>query len=176
MAAVLVLIGFLIALPLLPGAPTQSQQAAPPLPVVTATPSASPGNASTASTGGDLGAAIAFRTSLGRGTATVHSAVWTDTGEMTPAPGRRYLVLDVTVDSQAGTVPVDALMFVAVTREGQDLPGFGPSLSTPLGGRVLGAGERVRGQVGYSLVPGEVSVSILDPTLESVAEIRIPAP
>ena len=176
LAAALVLIGFLSAPPLLPGAPVQPQQAATPLPVVTATPSAIPGNASTASTGGDLGAAIAFRTSSVSGTVTVHSAVWTDAGEMVPEPGRRYLVLDVTVNCRTGTLPVESIMFVAVTPEGQDLPGFGPTLSTPLGGRVLEAGESVHGQVGYSLVPGEVTVSFLDATLESVAEIRIPAP
>ena len=176
LAAALVLVGILSALPLLPGAPVQPQQAASPLPVVTATPSAVPANASTASTGGDLGAAIAFRTGSVSGTVTVHSAIWTDAGEMVTEPGRRYLVLDVTVDCRTGPLPVEALMFVAVTPEGQELPGFGPSLATPLGGRVLEAGESAHGQVGYSLVPGGVTISFLDATLESVAEIRIPAP
>lgn len=176
-AAGLVLIGILSALPLLPAvAPTQQQSSTTPAAVDTVTPSARPGSASTATSGGDLGAPVAFAAGAGKGTVLVRRAVWTDTGEMAPEQGRRYLVLDVTVSCTDGTLPVDALMFLATTAGGRELPGFGPALSDPLGGQVLKAGATARGQVGYALAPGAVTVQVLDTNLTAVAEIRIPAP
>ena len=177
LAAGLVLIGILSALPLLPAvAPTQPQASTMPAAVDTVTPSARPASASTATSGGDLGRPTAFATGAGKGTVTVRSAVWTDTGEMAPEQGRRYLVLDVAVSCTDGTVPVDALMFLATTAGGRELPGFGPELSDPLGGQVLKARATARGQVGYALAPGEVTLQVLDTNLTPVAEIRIPAP
>ncbi len=142
----------------------------------TVTPSARPGSASTATSGGDLGTAVAFATGAGKATVTVRSAVWTDAGEMAPEPGSRYLVLEVAVSCTEGAVGVDALMFRAATAGGRELPGFGPALSNPLGGQVLEAGATARGQVGYALAPGAVTVEVLDSSLRTVAEIRIPAP
>ena len=178
MAAALVLIGILSALPLLPiSAPQpQPQPTAPPVPIITTTPSSQPGTASTARKGGDLGTTVTFRSGRADGSIRVNTAVWTDTGEMAPEAGSRYLVLDVTVRCAHGYLPVGALMFVAEGADGQVLPGFGPSLTNPLGGQVLGAGESVRGQLGFSVVPGEVTLRLLDPNLEPTAAIRIPAP
>ncbi len=177
LASGLVLIGILSALPLLPAvAPTQPQASTKPAAVDTVTPSARPASASTATSGGDLGRPTAFATGAGKGTVTVRSAIWTDTGEMAPEQGRRYLVLDVAVSCTDGTVPVDALMFLATTAGGRELPSFGPELSDPLGGQVLKARATARGQVGYALTPGEVTLQVLDTTLTPVAEIRIPAP
>lgn len=177
LATALVLTALLSALPLLPAAaPTQPQASSTPAAVGTVTPSARPESATTADSGGDLGRPVAFATGPGKGTVTVRSAVWTDAGEMAPEPGRRYLVLAVDVSCTEGTVAVGALMFLAVAGEERELPGFGPSLSDPLGGRVLEAGTSARGQVGYALVPGDVTVQVLDANLTPVAEIRIPAP
>ncbi len=67
-------------------------------------------------------------------------------------------------------------MFLAVAGEERELPGFGPALSDPLGGQVLRPGRTARGQVGYALAPGAVTVQVLDANLTPVAEIRIPAP
>jgi hypothetical protein len=144
--------------------------------VDTVTPSTAPGSASTATSGGDLGRQVTFATGAGKGTVTVRSVVWTDTGEMAPEPGRRYLVLDVTIGCTGGTVPVDALMFRATTTGDRELPTFGPALSDPLGGQVLKSGATARGQVGYALAPGAVTVEVLDTNLAPVAKIRIPAP
>jgi hypothetical protein len=177
LAASLVLIGIFSALPLVPTVgPTQPQPSATPVAVDTVTPSAAPGSASTATRGGDLGRKVAFASGAGKGTVTVRSGVWTDTGEMAPGPGRRYLVLDVSITCTGGTLGVDALMFRATTSRNPELPGFGPALSDPLGGQVLTSGATARGQVGYALAPGAVTVQVLDTNLEPVAEIRIPAP
>ncbi len=177
LAVGLVLIGILGALPLVPStAPIQPQPSATPAVVDTVTPSAAPGSASTATDGGDVGRQVTFATGAGKGTVIVRSAVWTDTGEMAPEHGRRYLVLDVTISCTGGTVPVDALMFRATTTGDRELPGFGPALSDPLGGQVLRAGATARGQVGYALAPGAVMLQLLDTNLAPVAEIRIPAP
>jgi hypothetical protein len=156
--------------------PIQPQSSTTPAAVDTVTPSTAAGSASTATSGGDLGTPVTFATGAGRATVTVSSAVWTDTGEMAPEPGKRYLVLDLALRCTDGTVPVDALMFRATTAGGRELPGFGPELSAPLGGQVLKAGATARGQVGYALAPGAVTVEVLDGNLKTVAEIRIPAP
>jgi len=177
LAAGLVLIGILSALPLVPSvSPTTPQSSATPAGVDTVTPSASPGSASTATRGDDLGRQVSFASGAGTGTVMVRSAVWTDTGELAPEPGRRYLVLDVTISCTGGTIGVDALMFRATSNGDRELPGFGPALSDPLGGQVLKSGATARGQVGYSLAPGAVTVEVLDANLAPVAEIRIPAP
>jgi len=176
-SAALVLVGILGALPLLSTAPAGAPlPSATPVPVVTVTPSALPGNATTATTGGDLGRAIAFRTSGASGTVTVHSAVWTDTGDMAAPSGRRYLVVDLTVACDQGSLPVDPLLFLAVAGDAKSLPGFGATLTSPLAGQVVEAGETARGQVGYALTPGAVSLALLDPGLRPVAQINIPAP
>jgi len=41
---------------------------------------------------------------------------------------------------------------------------------------VLKAGATARGQVGYALAPGKVTVQVLDADLTPVADIEIPAP
>lgn len=177
LATGLVLIGILGTLPLVPTTgPVQPQPSLTPAAVDTVTPSAAPGSASTATSGGDLARQVTFASGAGRGTVTVRSAVWTDTGEMAPQPGRRYLVLDISISCTGGTVGVDALMFRATTAGDRELPGFGPALTDPLGGQVLKSGETARGQVGYALPPGAVTVEVLDTDLAPVAEIRIPAP
>ncbi len=177
LATALVLAALLSALPLLPAVtPVQPQASTTPAAVDTVTPSARPGSASTATSGGDLGTAMAFATGAGKATVTVRSSVWTDTGEMAPEPGSRYLVLDLAIGCTDGVVPVDALMFVATTADGRELPGFGPALSSPLGGQVLKAGATARGQVGYALAPGAVTVEVLDGNLKTVAQLKIPAP
>ncbi len=176
-ATALVLAALLSTLPLLPVAtPIQPQTSVTPAGIDTVTPSASPWTASTAIRGGDLGTPIAFAVGTGKATVTVNSAVWTDTGEMAPQSGNRYLVLDLAVNCTDGAVPVDALMFVATAPGGRELPAFGPELSNPLGGQVVRAGAAARGQVGYALPPGAVTVEVLDTDLKTVAQIRIPAP
>lgn len=176
LAAALVLVAVLGTLPLIAPA-TESPQSAPtPAPLVTDTPSVRPANASTATTGGDLGRPVAFQSAAGSGTVTVNSAVWTDAGDMAAPAGRRYLVVEVTIACNQGTVGVDALMFLAVAGSDKVLPGFGPTLATPLGGQVVKAGRTARGQVGYVLPPGAVSLNVLDANLHTVAEIGIPAP
>lgn len=144
--------------------------------VVTVTPSAQPTDASTATSGGSLGEAVEFDAGDGTGTITVHSAVWSDTGEMAPPAGQRYLTLDVTVVADSGEVPVEAMLFLAEGADGPVLPGFGPQLDQPLGGRLLRSGEQTRGQVGYVLAPGPVTVLVLDEQLRQLAELEIPAP
>ena len=64
------------------------------------------GETRTLTTGGDLGAAIAFTGAEGSGTLTVASATWTAAGEAPPPEGRRYLVLDAgqEVDALAAAI------------------------------------------------------------------------
>ena len=144
--------------------------------IVTAEPSAPPGPATTVTSGGGLGSPVEFQTERGAGTVTVHSAVWTDDGELRPVDGERHLVLDVSVACTAGVVPVDALWFLAEGADGPVLPGFGPNLESPLGGRLLPAGEEVRGQLGFSLPAATLRLHLLDEELRPVAEIEVPGP
>lgn len=176
LAGSLVLVGILSALPLVPATKQPNPAAATPRSIETVTPTTQPGSAGTATTGAGLGTAVAFRTAAGSGTLTVNSAVWTDAGEMAPEVGSRYLILDVTVTCTSGGLAVDALMFLARSSDGPELPGFGPSLQEPLGGRLLEAGEHLQGQVGYALTPGPLSIQLLDAKLLPIAELRIPGP
>ncbi|MCC6496862.1 MAG: hypothetical protein IT193_11480 [Propionibacteriaceae bacterium] len=180
LAGAMVLVGILSALPLMPAVQGPQQPAASPVatpaPIETVSPTVAPRPTTTATTGGDLGTAVAFRTGRGSGTVTVSSAVWTDSGEMAPEAGSRYLIVDVAVACTGGELPVDALLLLAVSGEAGELPGFGPALTSPLAGQLLEAGETATGQVGYSLPPGEVTLQLLDSELRPVAAIRIPAP
>lgn len=178
LAGALLLIGILSALPLL-SSPTVDPGPAPtstPTVIVTVTPSAQPSDAATPASGGDVGRPMDFRTGQGAGTVTVHSAVWTDAGDIVPLPGERYLVLDIGVECTDGVLGVDALLFLANGPAGPVLPGFGPALDHPLGGLTLQPGDRVRGQLGYSLPAGPVQLELLDEQLRPVARIEVPGP
>lgn len=178
LAGGLLLIGLLSALPVLPAtvpAPTLLSSAGAPE-VVTVSPSPAPSAANTTASGGDLGRPVPFAAASGSGTLTVSRAVWTDAGEVAPDAGQRYLVLDVTVACTKGEVAVDPILLLATVGQEGQLPGFGPSLQRPLGGRLLTSGQRVSGQVGYVLAPGAVEVSLLDESLQGLAHVGIPAP
>lgn len=181
LAAALVVTGFAILFTprptVAPSSATSPGQPSEPVPsVVTVTPSAQPTDATTATSGGSLGEAVDFDSGAGAGTITVHTAVWSDAGEMAAPSGQRYLTLDVTVAARTGEVPVEAILFLAETADGPVLPGFGPQLKQPLGGRLLRSGDQARGQLGYVLEPGPVTVLVLDEQLRQLAELQIPAP
>lgn len=174
----LLLIGLLSALPMLPAnapAPAATQQAAAPI-VVTVNPSAEPTAATTLSAGGGIGEAVSFSGADGAGTVTVTTATWTDTGEVAPVDGERYLVLNVSLTALRGVVSVDPILFSASSGDTTVLPGFGPDLDDPLGGQLLATGDRVSGQVGFVLPPGAVELSLLDENLRALARVQIPAP
>lgn len=178
LAGALLLIGILSALPLLssPTVVPGPEPSTTPTVIVTVSPSPQPSDATTSTSGGDIGRPVDFRTGDGAGIVTVHSAVWTDAGDIVPLPGERYLVLDVSVEGTDGAIGVDALLFLADGSGGPVLPGFGPALNHPLGGQVLQPGDRVRGQIGYSLPAGPVQLELLDEQLRPVARIEVPGP
>ena len=178
LAGGLLLVGLLSALPMLPSA---APTTAPPAPsagpvVVTVSPSAVPSAASTLSSGGAVGQAVPFSGPKGEGTLTVVGATWTDTGQAAPIEGERYLVVTLAISCTGGTVPVDPILFLASTDTATVLPGFGPELTRPLGGRLLAAGDDVTGQVGFALPAGPVDLMLLDEDLHPLASVRIPAP
>lgn len=178
LAGGLLLVGLLSALPKLPStAPTSAPSAPGAGPVVvTVSPSAVPSAASTLSSGGAIGQAVPFSGPKGEGTLTVVGATWTDTGEAAPLDGERYLVVTLAISCTGGTVPVDPILFLASTDTATVLPGFGPELTRPLGGRLLAAGDDVTGQVGFALPAGPVDLMLLDEDLHVLASVRIPAP
>ncbi len=178
LAGGLLLIGLLSAQPLLPSStatPAATASAAAPV-VVTVSPSAVPSEASTLSTGGGIGRATAFSGANGEGTLTVTGVTWTDSGEAAPVDGERYLVVDLTVSCRSGVVPVDPILFTAITDATTSLPGFGPALARPLGGRLLAAGDDVSGQLGFALPAGPVDLALLDEDLHVLATVPIPGP
>lgn len=179
LAGALLLVGLLSALPMLPsaapGAAVSSTPSASPV-LVTATPSPMAVASTTVSNGGDLGRAVGFRTATGAGEVTVSTVAWTDAGQATPPAGQRYLVVTLSVACTSGSVAVDPILLLASTSRGAVLPGFGPTLSRPLGGRLLRAGESVTGQVGYAVTPGAVRIALLDEDLRPLAGVEIPAP
>jgi hypothetical protein len=179
LAGALLLVGLLSAVPMLPAPAPATQAATTPSAspaLVTVTPSPAPGTATSLASGGDLGRVVPFRSTAGAGTVTVTGASWTDTGEIAPPAGRRYLVLSIEVACTSGSVAVDPILLVASTGNGQAAPGFGPALERPLGGRMLRAGETVSGQVGYALVPGAATLALLDESLRRLTTVGIPAP
>ncbi len=175
LAASLALVGILSVLPLLPSAPAPVDPDATPPVLVTTSPSGTPGQESPV-TGGDLGNAVAFRTAGGSGSLTVDSAVWTDRGELPPVAGQRYLVLEVRVECSSGEVPVEPILFALEGPQGRVLPGFGPEVASPLGGRVLEAGEQAGGRLGFAVAPGPVELHLLDSELRPVATVAVPGP
>lgn len=176
----LLLVGILSALPLAPApgpAPTPTPQpTSAPTEIVTASPAPAPTAAVTLTAGGDIGRAVPFSGDLGDGTLTVTSATWSDVGEAPPPQGRRHLVLDVTVTAERGEVAVEPILLLLGVGEDEVLPGFGPALAEPLGGRLLTAGEQVRGQVGYTVAPGPVRLHLLDDRLRRLATVEVAGP
>lgn len=170
-------------LPLLPRASTTSptptnvpSATGEPSRLVTVSPTPQPADAA-AVTGGDLGRAVAFTGSRGGGEVTVSSATWTSAGDLEPPAGQRYLVLEVTVSASSGQVAVDALSFLATSADGtRQVPGFGPKLDRPLGGRTLTGSDSVTGQLGFVLAPGDTTVALLDENLDPVAKLKVPGP
>ena len=176
LAVALLGVGILGTVPLLPRTPTPTPSGSAPPAVVTATPTVAPVPDRVLSEGGDLGRPVSFNGATGSGTIVVTRATWTDAGDLPPAPGRRYLVLDVTLACTGGELPVDPLLLLAVAGTEAEVPGFGPQLDRPLTGRLLASGERVEGQVGYQLPSGAAQVRVLDENLQQVATVAVPAP
>lgn len=177
LAGGLLLIGILSALPLVPTSVPSPGPATEPSPdVVTISPAPASAAARTLTSGGDLGRPVAFQSASGAGTLAVGRATWTDAGEAAPPAGRRYLVLDVTIDCTAGEVPVGPVLLLVTGGDAAEFPGFGPVLEHPLAGRALVAGEHETGQVGYAVPAGAVQLHLLDEQLRRLASVEVPAP
>ena len=116
-------------------------------------------------------------TESGGGSATVvmEAATWTNRGDMDPRPGLAYLIVDLAFTGTGGDVPVGSLFVQAEDSEGgSHLMTYGPSVDEPLASRLLPEGGQQRGQVGFELPPGPVTVRILDAALRPVATLAVP--
>jgi hypothetical protein len=183
LAAALVLTAVASVLPLLsrgvapsPTAGAQATASGEPSRLVTVSPTPQPADGVDV-TGPDIARGAAFSTADGSGEVTITRATWTSAGELAPPEGERYLVLDVTVTREAGSVPIGAMAFRAESADGLGVaPGFGPKLDRPLGGGTLIDANPVSGQVGFVLPPGETRIELLDAGLLPVATLQVPGP
>lgn len=132
--------------------------------------------ASTASMAGpDIGREVSFESGGGSATVVMETATWTNRGDMDPRPGLAYLIVDLTFTGTGGEVPVGALFVQAEDSEGRShLMTYGPSVDEPLASSLLTEGGQHRGQVGFELPPGPVTVRILDAALRPVATLAVP--
>ena len=148
----------------------------PVIPTTTATGASSGAPATSETvTGGDIGRPVSLRTDQGVAEVVLESATWTTEGELAPRPGLAYLVVDLAFTGTAGEVPVGSIFVDAEDATGaHHLMVFGPPVDEPLATRLLTEGVRHRGQVGFELPRGPVTVRVLDAALRPVATIAVP--
>lgn len=145
------------------------------LPVVTYTPAPQPTAQSVLTSGADLGQPVDFRTGSGTGRITLSRATWTAAGRMAPPSGRQYLVVMVQIECRSGTVAVSPLDLLAGSQPSTGTE-FGPSLTDPLPGLTLTAGQQVRGEVGFVTTKAATTVAWVDGSRTIVAHREVPAP
>jgi len=178
---VLALIGGMVwqALPRLvaPAPPAPSAPASVPAPAPGPTqpplPAALP---VTLTVGGDLGRPVPFATKAGAGTILVTKATWTGTGDMPPAPGMAYLIVDVEFMGTAGHVQAgESTVLVQDAAGTRRFAAYGAGdAGTP--DRVLKPGARLTGQIGFQLPAGDATLVVLDERGLDAALVAIPGP
>jgi hypothetical protein len=154
--------------------PSPLDGAAPPVATPAAEPTSAPGQ--TALAGGDLGTRVPFQVGADAGWLSITEATWTRAGLTAPPQGLQYLVITITVECSKGSLVVDSQWLRARTGTDWTGPGYGARLSDPLPHRLLDAGEKVSGQVGFVLPSGAATVGMLDEDLVSVAELSLSRP
>lgn len=145
------------------------------IPVVTYTPAPQPTAQSVLSSGADLGKPVDFRTRSGSGRITLSRATWTSAGRMAPPAGKQYLVVAVQIECTSGTVAVSPLDLLAGS-EPSTGTGFGPTLTDPLPGVTLAAGQQTHGEVGFVIAGKATTLAWVDGNRNVVAHSEVPAP
>ncbi|MDQ7991152.1 MAG: hypothetical protein AAGC63_05580 [Propionicimonas sp.] len=127
--------------------------------------------------GGDLGKVVPLTGPSGAGTVTVTAARWTPEGELAPADGTSYLVLDVELAGTSGELAVGGVFTVAIGTDGERRGiAYGPELDPLLASTVLRPGDTASGQLGFQLAPGEVTVEFQDPSGAVLGTVGLPGP
>lgn len=142
--------------------------------VVRSSPATRP-TTSTPVSGGQLGQAVDFTTQGGAGRVTVTQATWADNGDIRPADGTAYLVLDVTFEGVSGTVTTGPFFTWVTDGSGdQHVMTIGARLDRQLAMRTLTAGQQNTGQVAFELARGPVTFGVLSEVLQEVATVDVP--
>lgn len=127
--------------------------------------------------GGDLGKAVPLKGPDGAGTVTVEAARWLPDGELAPAEGTSYLVLDVALTGTSGDLAVGGIFTVAIGADGERHGiAYGPKLDPLLASTVLRPGDTTSGQLGYQLAPGDTRIEFQSPTGAALGTVEVPGP
>lgn len=121
-----------------------------------------------------VGDPFPFEGRQGKGTITVESAKWKKNGLVEPESGN-YLVLDVVVKGEEGTVSYNPLYFSVQDEDGREYNiAFGADAEPSLKSGKLEAGKKARGYISFDVKKGPVTLSVTDELLQQVASIDIP--
>ena len=104
----------------------------------------------------------------GKGTITIESAEWKKKGFIDPESGN-YLVLDVVVRGQEGTVSYNPLYFSVQDEDGREYDiAFGADAEPSLKSGDLEPGKKARGYIAFDVKKGPVTLSVTDELLQDV--------
>lgn len=143
--------------------------------VATVTPAPQPTAKTVLTRGGGVGSPASFRTAAGTGDITITKATWAQAGLMAPPPGQQYLVVEVLITCDSGTVAVNSLSLVAGTDPAAGTA-FGPTMKDPLPGVTLTPGQEIAGQVGFVIPAETTAITLLAANRHATATIEVPGP
>ncbi len=158
-----------------PGLVQQSSVPAAPNAITTVTPQPQSSDASKLTSGGDIGRPIAFRTSWGSGRVTVTSVTWAEGGAMRPVEGQRYLIAELRVQCDHGSVAVGPLSFV-VSQDPAVEASYGAQPGEQLAAVVISAGHEVTGRITFSVAPQATTIALINEQSVPIARVSIPQP
>jgi hypothetical protein len=143
--------------------------------VVTVTPVPQPTAKTVLTSGGEVGRRVTFRTDAGTGSLTIAKATWSQAGLMAPPQGEQYLVIEVMITCQSGTVAINSLSLVAGTDPAVGAA-FGPAVTDPLPGVTLTSGQKASGEVGFVIPADTTVIALLAANRHTAATIEVPGP
>lgn len=112
----------------------------------------------------------------GRGSVMVARAEWSDTGDLPPSEGRRYLNLELRYDVADGSMFVHPNYYAAYDEaKNEYYPGIG-SGKPQLPQQEIKAGRSATGWVSIELPPGQSFFVISDEGINPLLMVEIPAP
>jgi hypothetical protein len=112
----------------------------------------------------------------GSGTVMVVRAEWSDSGDLPPSEGRKYLNVEIRYDVAAGSMMVHPNFYAAYdAARNEYYPGIG-SGKPQFAQQEINSGRSATGWVSIELPPGEVIFVISDEGINPLVAVEIPDP